>query len=121
MLKNGEVKVYFERGMQPLLDAHARGELDGAVISDKVIGKAAALLAVHGGVAALHACLVSSPAKAVLDVAGTPYVYDAECARIVNRRGDGLCPMESAVMDIEDPAEALPRILQTADELRKKS
>ncbi|MBQ7661507.1 MAG: DUF1893 domain-containing protein [Clostridia bacterium] len=120
-MKNGEVKVYFERGIQPLLDAHARGELDGAVISDKVIGKAAALLAVHGGVAALHACLVSSPAKAVLDVAGTPYVYDAECARIVNRRGDGLCPMESAVMDIEDPAEALPRILQTADELRKKS
>ncbi|MBQ9429800.1 MAG: DUF1893 domain-containing protein [Clostridia bacterium] len=120
LLSNGESKVCFDRGVKPLLQAHAQGQLAGAVLCDKVVGKAAAMLAAFGGVSALHARLISTPAIAVLERAGIPYTFDEKCERIVNRRGDGLCPMESAVMDTDDPRDALPRIMRTLKELREK-
>lgn len=120
ILHSGASKVYFDRGVKPLLEALSRGELCGAALCDKVVGKAAAMLAVCGGLSALHALLISAPAMAVLERAGVPYTFDGKCERIVNRRGDGLCPMESAVMDTDEPRDALPRIERVLKEMKEK-
>ena len=39
---------------------------------------------------------------------------------IINRRGDGMCPMEETVRMISDPAAAYPALLQKREPLRKE-
>lgn len=41
------------------------------------------------------------------------------CPRIINRKGDGLCPMEKAVLDIDDPLQAKEAILARLAEMKK--
>ncbi len=78
--------------------------------ADRVVGKAAAFLYVLLGVTAVYAEVLSEPALKVLR--GHGMAVEAQCVvgRIVNRKGDGLCPMESAVMEIEDAAAAYKAI-----------
>ena len=45
-------------------------------------------------------------ASGFLTDAGIEYEYGTLIPRIQNRKSDGLCPMESAVMDISDADEA---------------
>ena len=42
-----------------------------------------------------------------------------EVDAIVNRAGDGPCPIESAVADIDDPQEALVAVRQKLADLRR--
>ena len=44
---------------------------------------------------------------------------DESCLRIINRKGDGLCPMEKAVLDIDDPLQAKEAILARLAEMKK--
>lgn len=41
------------------------------------------------------------------------------CPRIINRKGDDLCPMEKAVLDIDDPVQAKEAILARLAEMKK--
>ena len=108
VIKKGESCYTFtERGIRPLMSLLESGaDLKGAVAADKVIGKAAALLMVKCRIGAVYAAVISEPAIRVLEDAGIGCEYGALVARIQNRRGDGLCPMESAVMEIADADEA---------------
>ena len=80
--------------------------LRGAVVSDKVIGKAAALLFCHGGVRSIWAEKMSEAAVEFLDSQGIAYAYDELVPAILNREGTGLCPMEQKVLTVDDPAQA---------------
>lgn len=108
VIKNGESCYTFtERGIRPLMSLIESGtDLQGAVAADKVVGKAAALLMVRCRIGAVYAAVISEPAIKVLENAGIGCEYGALVARIQNRRGDGLCPMESAVMELTDADEA---------------
>ena len=109
-----------ERGVKPLLELLACGEdLTGAVAADKVVGKAAAFLYVLLGVRALHAIVISRPAAEVLAAHGVALFYDTQVEGIRNRKGDGPCPMESAVREISDPEQALAAIRKTLAEFVK--
>ena len=46
------------------------------------------------------------------------YEYDELTNMIINRAGDGPCPMEQTVAQIEDPNEAFEAIKQTLKRLR---
>ena len=107
-VKNGSTWFSTERGIHPLLDWLESPEtpLNGAAVADKVIGKAAALLMVQGGVKKVYAAVISDPAVRVFADHGVALKADKRVPRIVNRRGDGLCPMESRIMDIDSPEEA---------------
>ena len=97
-----------ERGVKPLLELLDKGvALCGAYAADKVVGKAAAFIYVKLGIAALYAAVVSEPAYAVLTNAGISVFYDELTDAIKNRRGDGYCPMESAVKEITDTDTAI--------------
>lgn len=113
--RDGQQILSQENGVRPLLhwlrqDPKA---LQGVLIADKVVGKAAALLIVYGGVAGVYAGVLSEPAAAVLTAAGIPFTAGARVARIRNRAGDGLCPMEARVLAVDDPEQAY-RVLSQA-------
>ncbi len=112
LVKGDAVRISDKTGIRPLLDwlEEAGEPLRGASVADKVVGKAAALLLVYGGAAALTAGVVSEPAAAVLRAAGIPFEAGQVTGRIVNREGTGLCPMEERVMDTDSPAEAYRRL-----------
>ena len=101
-----ELRTDDRRGILPLMQWLSDGEfLRGAVVADKVIGKAAAFLLVLGGVREVFAGVISIPAAEVLENAGIPYTFEKKVQNIENRRHDGICPMESAVLSCNDAEE----------------
>lgn len=99
------------RGVRPLVEWLDSGiDVKGASAADKVVGRATAFLYVLLGVKAVHALVMSTPAKEALVCNGIEASCDREVPGIINRRGDGPCPFEDAVLGIQDPAEALTAI-----------
>ncbi len=102
------------RGVRPLLELLERGvDLKDFFAADKVVGKGAAYLYVLMRVQALHARVISTPAKDVLSRYGIATTFDREVPAIENRTRTGLCPIESSVWDIHDPDTALEVIKRT--------
>ena len=101
-----------ERGVKPLMHLlkEKKGLLKGASVADKVIGKAAALLMALGEIKEVHTLIISEPAIKVFEKYNIPCFYDKKVTRIVNRAGDGLCPMETLCLYVENPQEAFDRI-----------
>lgn len=81
-------------------------QLRGAVVSDKMIGKAAALLFAYGGVRGIWAARMSKSARDFLQTTGIVFEYETLVPAVLNRGGTGLCPMEQRALGTEDPAEA---------------
>ena len=114
-----DVFTSHERGVKPLLHllTDKKGFLKGASVADKVIGKAAALLMVLGEIKEVHTLIISEPAIKVFEKYNIPCFYDKKVERIVNRNGDGLCPMESLCLDVEEPKEAFTKIKEKVQKM----
>lgn len=84
--------------------------LKGARIADKVIGKGAAALMVSGGVSEVYAGVISEGALSLFEKAGIGISFGKRVPHIINRKGDGICPVESLCADCETAEECLPRI-----------
>ena len=107
------------RGVQPLLRPYEQGiRFTGCAAADRVIGKAAACLYVLLGVERVYAGIVSEPAKEIFENNGIALEYDSLVELIENRTRTGLCPMETAVIDISDPREAPGRIRKALEKLK---
>lgn len=113
------VKTGEGTGVRPLLTAleTEKALLRGAVIVDKIVGKAAAMLAFSGGAAGVYGLTMSAAARDYLAARGVPAAWETLTERIVNRAGTGLCPMETAVLDIEDPAEGVAALKEKIKQL----
>lgn len=104
---NGVILRSKERGVKPLLAwLSAEENCAGAMAADKVVGKAAAYLYVLLGVEQIHAKVLSEMAEEVFLRFGIAYSYAEKVAAIRNRAGTGFCPMEQAVLDVDDPKRA---------------
>lgn len=112
---NKEVFTSSDRGVKPLLHLleNEKDFLKGASVADKVIGKAAALLMVLGGIKEVHTNVISEPAAEVFEKHNITFFFDKKVERIINRKGDDLCPMETLCMDVEKPSEAFEKIKRT--------
>jgi len=110
-----------ERGVKPLLHllTEKKGFLKGASVADKVIGKAAALLMALGEIKEVHTLIISEPAIKVFEKYNIPCFYDKKVDRIVNRTGDGLCPMETLCLDVDEPQEAFQKITDFIKTMKK--
>ena len=121
VLQKGE-RVYTScrRGVAPLL-AHldAGTDLQGFSAADKVVGKAAAFLYCLLGVKEVWAGVISQPAMEVLRAKGILVQYESLVSAIVNRTGDGFCPMETATLHISDPEEAVQAVRNTLQKLQQ--
>lgn len=66
--KDGKIHTFSERGVADLYRLRSENPelLQGAFLADKVVGKGAAALMILGGVAELHADVISEPALSLL-------------------------------------------------------
>ena len=122
VLRDGEiVRAETGRGVAPMIRLYEDGALQGAYVVDKIVGKAAAMLMTLGGVSGCYALTVSRAALDWFVGHGIPVEYEVCAEYIVNRAGDGMCPMEQTVKELTDPSEALTALKQKIAELRKRS
>ena len=122
VLRDGElVRAETGRGVTPMIRLYEDGALQGAYVVDKIVGKAAAMLMTLGGVSGCYALTVSRAALDWFSGHGIPVEYEVCAEYIVNRTGDGICPMEQTVTELTDPSEALTALKQKIAELRKGS
>ena len=107
-----------ERGVKPLVEFIDGGKnFCGYFAADKVVGRAAALLYAYMKINALYAGVISESALEVCNEHGIRVSYGTLVKNIINRRGDGICPMEALTADIRDPSEALDKIKRKLKEM----
>ena len=109
---DASVIVSDDRGVAPLMKLlnEDKEQLRDSMIADKVIGKAAALLMVYGKVKEVFTPTISVPAIEVFKNHNVKITYDKIVERIINRKGDGLCPMETLCLNTDNPEEAFFKV-----------
>lgn len=120
VVKNhGIVTTYSKPGVRDLeyLLDHDPEVLHGAVIADKVIGKAAAAMVVVGGVKELYAEVMSKRAIPFLEEAGIAYTYGT-LVDTIKEEGDR-CQLEKITAPATTPEETVA-LLRTHFEEKKR-
>jgi hypothetical protein len=99
-------------GVKPLLAVldGSPDDLKLSAVADTVIGKAAAVILVVGGAKTVHGEVMSQVAADYLNRHGVEYSWSQLVPSISNRTGDGLCPLEQSVVNIEDAKEGLQAV-----------
>lgn len=109
------------RGIAPLVEVLERAlPVRDAVVYDRIVGKAAALLYVCMGIKEVHASVLSMKAVDVFREYRIPFTYETLTEHIVDRKGDGVCPMEKTVAHIDDPQEAFAALRTKLTELQSE-
>ena len=113
------VRIERGRGVSPLLAVYEKhkDEMNGAVVVDKVIGRAAASIAICGGASHVYGEVMSEDAEDFLRENGISSSCGLKVPRILNRKRDGLCPLERSVQNINDPEKALAALKVKVAEL----
>ena len=124
IIKNG--KIIHDgsgRGISPILTIYRQHpeKMKNSIVVDKVIGKAAAMVAICGGVSRVHAELICDSAVDVLEKHNIPVTYTLRVKNILNRRRNGLCPMEQVVLNIDDPQTAVTALEEAVRKMNAKS
>ena len=118
---DGKTATSFQRGVKPLLHWLEKPDLSkGFCAADKVVGKATAYLYSLLGAKAVYANIMSTSALEVLQGFGIEATYGTLVPYIVNRAGDGMCPMEAATQTVTSAEEALEAIKKTLAALDKR-
>ena len=100
-----------KRGVAPLIELlDSKIDVRGYSAADKAVGKAAAMLFVLLGVSEIYAAIMSRSAKKILDEYGIKYSCGEEVEYIINRKKDGMCPMEKAVAGLDEPRKMIEAI-----------
>lgn len=101
------------RGVLSLVQMVADGEsMQGFYCADKVVGKAAAFMYAILKPEELYAFVLSEKAEEVLKKYSIKYFYGEKVPAIINRKGDGFCPMEEATEKAESPEEAYKILIE---------
>lgn len=117
-----EVRTFTQRGVADLYDLYKTdpGFMKGAVVADKVIGKAAAALTVMGGVEKVYADVISRPALDLLHEAHIDVEFVQEVPFIENRDKTGWCPLESACREKKSVRDIYPVIQDFLKRIRQQ-
>ena len=97
-------------GIAPLMKLLDAGRLDGAIVFDKVFGRAAAAICAEGGAAKVYAVLAAKGAAEILEERGIPFAAEKTVEKILNRAKNGSCPMEKAVSGLAEPKKMIEAI-----------
>lgn len=111
-----------QRGVAPLLKWLDEGKnLSDYSAADKVVGKGAAYLYILLEIKEIYADIVSRPACDTLKKYGISVTYKTMAEAIRNRDNTGFCPIETAVMDVNEPFAALTAIKKKLEEMKKRT
>ncbi len=119
--KWGEVRSFRQRGVADLyqLLSHDSEFLHGSMVADKVVGKGAAAIMIRGGVERLYSHTISEGAMELLEQTEIKVEYGRRVPHIINRTGDGWCPVETLCRDLHSVEEILPQIDKFMIEIKK--
>lgn len=110
-----------ERGVAELLKLYGeKKQLSSFCAADKVVGKGAAVLFSLLQTKEVYAEVMSKEAKEILEENGVIARFKTLAEHIINRRGDGICPIESAVGKERDLQKALALIQNRLAEMKKR-
>jgi ferredoxin-type protein NapF len=124
LVKDGSIVAHEKgRGLAPLLRLlDTKPELfKGAILIDKIIGRAASAIAVSGGAVEVRASLMSDGAKAFLDKYGIKSTAKEMTPQIINRKKTGQCPFEEKVKSSDKIDEMISLIRELQSEFAKKN
>ncbi len=110
-----------KRGVKPLiefLDTHT--DFSCYCAADKVVGAGAAHLYVLLGVKHIWAKVISESAIKILQNNNINIFFKTRVPYIINRTGDGICPIEKCVKDVSDSGKAFCLIKAKIKELSNK-
>lgn len=123
LIKNGYTCVLYSngiehhstlRGVKPLIDFLESGkDFNGFCAADKTVGAGAAHLYVLLGVKEIWANIISEDGMNILQQNNISVYCESAVPFIINRTGDGACPIETAVKGIYCSKQALDTIKQT--------
>lgn len=117
----GEIYSFYSKGvvdLYKLLTEHPE-LLSGAFVADKVIGKGAAALMALGKVASVYADVVSRPALSLLEYYAIKVEYGVVTDNIINRRGDGICPVEALTSPYSSAEECFKPIAEFIKKMKQ--
>jgi len=111
---HGEILHYSNKsGIRPIVEAvlYIGNQIDGNIVADRVIGKAAALVIANRNPIYVFGSVMSKPAEELLRRRRIDHDFDIIVDAIRARNGE-LCPFERLVIEIDDPKEALEKIIR---------
>lgn len=114
VLYNGIYEYHSQlKGVKPLIDfLDLKINFSGFCAADKVVGAGAAHLYVLLGIKYVWANVISTSAKQILTTNNIQLFFEKEVPYVINRTGDGICPIEACVKGISNPFDALTAIKQ---------
>jgi len=101
------------KGLLPHLEAIrrlGREALRGAVMADKIVGRAAALMMLYSLPSEVHAGIITIGGRRLLEGGGVRVFYSEEVEAVKVEDGGIYCPFESMVQGISNPEEAYKAI-----------
>jgi len=110
--ENEIVNTSRKNGILPILDLYNNDKsiLENAIVADKVIGKAAALILKEANIKELYAELISENAIELLDKTNIKYKYNKKVREIRNRDNTDICPMEELALESNNADELIEKI-----------
>ncbi len=119
----GHVHRFNKKGVRDLEDLldHSPSTLHGAVIADKVIGKAAAGMMAFGGVTQVYADVLSRKAIPMLEAGHIAYDYGTLVDQIIIPQGDNRCPLEKIVDPAATPEETVAMLRAHFKEMSRRA
>ena len=123
IVKKGE--LLFESsssGIKGLLQAIDKLEacLEGSSVADRVVGRAAALLLAYSRVREVYAATLSDEGLEVLKENSVPVEHDNLVPKILDRKGEDICPFEKFSITITSVEEAYRQLEAFTENLQRK-
>ncbi len=118
----GKILYYSKKGgIRPVVEAvlYEGEKIDKNIVADRVIGKAAAMVVANRRPLYVFGLIMSTHARDFLERRRISYGFGKIVDAIRTERGD-LCPFERLVLGIDDPKEALEKIVENLG-ITKKS
>jgi hypothetical protein len=109
------------KGIHPHLEAIERlgkEKLKDTVMADKIVGRAAALLMLYSIPAEVHAGVITTKARELLEAGGVFVCPNAEAPAIKEKDGRIYCPFEAMVQGISDPEKAYHALVSKIESMK---
>lgn len=121
LCKNGDFSTDDGRGISSMMRFIAEGrDLNGYAVADQIVGKAAAMLFVKAGISAVYGKVMSTAGRDYLNRHHIPCEWDTLTEKIINRKGDDICPMEKTVAAIENAEQGYLELLRKLQDMHKQ-
>jgi len=100
-----ETEIHGISGLLKAIEEHGE-EMKGSSVSDRIVGRAAALLCVYSGVVAVFAITASDEGIEVLRKGHVSFEFEQRVSFILNSEGTDICPFEKLASKFSSPKEA---------------